>query len=86
MPRYPFPQIPARDGAAGCRTPYYAPMCVGDVISSRSMLMSVTRKRLRIGDGAFMVVRTGYFTGDEVLASSEDMTVFRYSPEADEAA
>jgi acyl dehydratase len=84
MPNYPFPRIPAPGTAlfaAGCRTRYFAPMYAGERISSRSILLSVTRKRLTIGDGAFMVVRTDYTKSGGVLVSVEDMTVFRYTPE-----
>jgi acyl dehydratase len=83
MPYYPFPSIPAPGSAlfaSECKTKYYAPMYPGEVISSRSMLVSVTRKRLKIGDGAFMVVRTDYFSGQDKRVATEDMTVFRYTP------
>ncbi|MER2535932.1 MAG: MaoC family dehydratase N-terminal domain-containing protein [Rhizobiaceae bacterium] len=88
MPNYPFPNIPAPGTAlfaAGCKTRYFADAHPGDRISSRSTLLSVTRKRLRIGDGAFMVVRTDYFKQPDTLVATEDMTVFRYTPEQEAA-
>jgi 3-methylfumaryl-CoA hydratase len=84
MPYYPFPSIPAPGTAlfaVGCKTKYYAPMYPGDIISSRATLISVTRKRLKIGDGAFMVVRTNYYSELDTPIATEDMTVFRYTPE-----
>lgn len=83
MPNYPFPNIPAPGTAlfaAGCRTRYHQPMYPGDVIATRSVLTSVTRKRLSIGDGAFMVVRTYYTKSTGESVATEDMTVFRYTP------
>nr|WP_271208826.1 MaoC family dehydratase N-terminal domain-containing protein [Rhodococcus wratislaviensis]GLK33181.1 hypothetical protein GCM10017611_00230 [Rhodococcus wratislaviensis] len=83
MPKYPFPNIPAPGTAlfaAGCRTRYHDPMYPGDIICSRAVLLSVTRKSLAIGDGAFMVVRTYYTKSTGEPVATEDMTVFRYTP------
>jgi len=86
MPSYPFPNIPAPGTAlfaAGCRTRFYEPMYPGDVIASRSVLTSITRKSLSIGDGAFMVVRTYYSKSTGEAVATEDMTVFRYTPKTE---
>lgn len=83
VPFYPFPSIPAPGTAlfaSGCKVKYYHPVYPGDTISSRSTLLSVTRKQLKIGDGAFMVVRTDYYAGSDEPVATEEMTVFRYTP------
>lgn len=88
MPTYPFPNIPAPGTAlfaSDCKTKYHAAVYPGEFVSSISTLLSITRKNLNIGDGAFMVVRTEYYTGRRKLVATEDVTVFRYTPREEAA-
>lgn len=83
IPGYPFTQIPAPGEfmfATESDTEYFEPVHPGDRITATSVLRSITRKRLSVGDGAFFLVETTYTkqTGDVV--GIERLTVFRYSP------
>lgn len=84
IPYYPFPAIPGPGTAllaAGCRMRFHDSAYPGDVVTTRSVLQSVIRKRTHLGDGAFMVVTSEYRTTTGRLLVTEEMTIYRYSPE-----
>lgn len=86
MPAYPYPQVPAPGEAmfaTACKLTFHASAYPGDVISSRSALTSVVRKKLKVGDGAFLVVSTQYTKSTGELVAEEEMTLFRYVPSTD---
>jgi 3-methylfumaryl-CoA hydratase len=83
LPRFALRQIPAPGDAlfgTGCKTKYLQPAYVGDRISGEVVFAGYTRKRLKIGDGAFMVARTRYSNQREEVIALEEITVFRYTP------
>jgi acyl dehydratase len=57
---------------------YLAPVHPGDRISATAVLKSVTRKRTRVGDGAFVVIETTYRNQDDVIVAVESLTTFRF--------
>jgi acyl dehydratase len=61
-------------------TEYHEPLYPGDRVHGVARLVSVTRKRLSVGDGAFMVSETTYRNQDDVLVGVEHLTAFRYVP------
>lgn len=88
------PQIPALAGtqvpgegdtliATGVRMDYEAPIVPGDRISGVAVLESFLRKRTRVGDGAFFVVRTTYTKQSGAVVAVETVTFFRYQREED---
>jgi hypothetical protein len=82
LPSYPFTQIPAPGEfmfATESETEYLEPVYPGDRISARSVLLSITRKRLSIGDGAFFLIETTYAKHTGEVVGVERLTVFRYS-------
>jgi acyl dehydratase len=84
LPRFALRQIPAPGDAlfaTSCKTTYLKPVYVGDRISGEVVFAGYTRKRLRIGDGAFMIAETRYSNQRRELVAQEEMTVFRYSPD-----
>ena len=83
VPSYPFTRIPAPGEfmfATESETEYLEPVYPGDRISASSVLRSITRKRLSVGDGAFFVVETTYAKQSGEVVGVERLTVFRYSP------
>jgi hypothetical protein len=83
LPSYPFTQIPAPGEfmfATESDTEYLEPIYPTDRISATSVLRSMTRKRLSVGDGAFFVVETTYTKQTGEVVGIERLTVFRYSP------
>lgn len=82
------PQIPALAGtrvpgegdmlvATEVRMDYHEPIHPGDRISGVAVLESFERKRTRIGDGAFFVVRTTYEKQTGEVVAVETVTFFR---------
>ena len=83
LPSYPFTKIPAPGEymfATESETEYLEPVYPGDRISASSVLRSIARKRLSVGDGAFFVVETTYSKQTGEVVGIERLTVFRYSP------
>jgi hypothetical protein len=60
---------------------YLEPLYPGDRVSWVSVLESVVRKRTRVGDGAFMVVRTTYRNQGDVIVATERATLLRFGKE-----
>lgn len=90
------PQIPALAGtrvpgegdaliATGVRMDYHDPILPGDRISGVAVLERFERKRTRVGDGAFFVVRTTYTKQSGEVVAVETVTFFRYQREEDGA-
>ena len=60
---------------------FHAPIQVGDILRSTWMLTKLVRKRLKIGDGAFLDFEVRYVNQRDELVALESTTVFRYDPE-----
>jgi acyl dehydratase len=87
LPRFALRQIPAPGGAlfaTSCDTDYLEPVYLGDRLSSEVVFSRYTRKTLDIGDGAFMVAETKYMNQKGDVVAHEAITVFRYSPNAEQ--
>jgi acyl dehydratase len=87
LPPYPGVAIPAPGDsmfATYSETEYAEPVYPGDRISGSSRLLSVTRKRLSVGDGAFLVIETTYTKQTGEVVGVEQLTLFRYMAVADE--
>ena len=52
-------------------------------LTGTAVLESVTRKKLSIGDGAFMVIGTTYANQDGETVARDELTVFRLDDEVD---
>jgi acyl dehydratase len=72
--------------ATGNSTEYHEPVYPGDRITAVAVLTDVKRKRLSVGDGAFLPVETTYTKQTGEVVGVELMTFFRYIPVAEEAA
>lgn len=86
LPRFALRQIPAPGGAlfaTECATRYLEPVYVGDRVSGEVRFVAFTRKKLRIGDGAFMTAETRYSNQHGAVVAVEEITVFRYTPAAE---
>jgi len=70
----------------GISTEYREPVYPGDRITGVSVLTDVKRKRLSVGDGAFLTVETTYTKQSGEVVGIEQMSFFRYTPVADEVA
>lgn len=82
LPSYPFTKIPAPGEfifATESDTEYFNPVYPGDRITATSVLCSLTRKRLSVGDGAFFLIETTYAKQTSDVVGIERLTVFRYS-------
>jgi acyl dehydratase len=66
-------------------TEYREPVYPGDRITGVAVLTDVKRKRLSVGDGAFLPVETTYTKQTGEVVGVELMTFFRYTPVAEEA-
>jgi acyl dehydratase len=86
-PAVPVTRVPAPgDGGVfgtGTRTRYLRPVHPGDRITATAVLKSVTRKRLSVGPGAFLVVETTYENGNGETVAVEEMTCFRLGEEGE---
>ena len=83
LPRFALRRIPAPGEAlfaTECRTSFHAPLYPEDRVSGEVRFVSYKRKRLKIGDGAFMVAETRYTNQHGDLIAVEEITVFRYQP------
>lgn len=79
-----YQQVPAPGThrfATGYETEHFAPMYVGDRLKSTTRLVSIVRKRTRVGDGAFMTFETTYTNQRDELVCIARMTLFRYTPD-----
>lgn len=88
LPPMPMLAIPApgtQITATDCTIEAGEPVRLGDRLTATSRLVSVTRKRLRIGDGAFMTQETTYTTQDGRNVGRSLITIFRFTPEASDA-
>jgi len=80
-PPIPASRVPGEgDGfiATGNRVVHHADVHPGDRITSTAVLRSVTRKRTRIGDGAFLEVEMTYTNQHGGVVAVETTTLFRY--------
>ena len=81
---YAILQIPAPGNnifATNFSTEYFEPVYPGDWISSVTRLISVTEKKTRVGEGAFMTVETTYINQNGAVCGVERVTAFRYAAE-----
>jgi N-terminal half of MaoC dehydratase len=86
-----FPPVPVTAVTApgdhifgtGTRTRYLKPVYPGDRLTSTAVLVSVTRKTLSVGEGAFMLIETTYENQDGETVALEELTVFRLDDEVD---
>jgi uncharacterized protein len=86
FPPIPVAEVPGPGNrllATGTRTWYMKPIHPGDRITGTAVLTSVTRKKLSIGEGAFMVVSTTYTNQDDEAVARDELTVFRLDDEVD---
>lgn len=84
FPPIPVAKVPGpgdRMLTTGTRSWYLKPIYPGDRITGTAVLESVTRKKLRIGDGAFMVIGTTYSNQDGEAVARDELTVFRLDDE-----
>ena len=57
---------------------YHAPMYVGDRITRVSKLVSINRKSLRVGDGAFMRQEDTYTNQRDEIVAVVNLDIFRF--------
>jgi acyl dehydratase len=70
--------------AVGVRMEYLRPVYPGDTVTATAVLKAVTRKRTRVGKGAFLVVESTYRNQDDEAVATETATVFRFDPVEDQ--
>ena len=64
---------------------YFAPMYPGDRITRTSRLVSIKRKTLRVGDGAFLRQEDTYTNQDDEVIAIVNLDIFRFvAPEDQE--
>ncbi len=83
IPPFTFGEIPAPGTemmATDMEVEFQTPMMRGDVIESTRKLAELTRKRTKLGDGAFLVFETTYTNQRGEVVALERMTVYRYEP------
>jgi hypothetical protein len=83
MPPIPMLAVPApgtQVTATECTLEAGEPIRLGDRITGTSRLVALTRKRLAIGDGAFMTQETTYRTDDGRVVGKSRLTIFRFTP------
>jgi acyl dehydratase len=83
MPAFPLVQIPGPGTAvmgSNVDSEYFEPVYVGDRIACVYRLVSVTPKRTRLGEGAFLVVETTYRKQTGEVVCIDRYTHFRYTP------
>ena len=68
-----------------CEVEYFEPIYPGDKIKATSKITSVTRKKTKVGDGAFIVIESDYTKQTGELVATDRLTLFRYTPEGEEA-
>ena len=55
-------------------------MYPGDRISQTSKMVKLMRKKLRVGDGAFITTETTYRNQNDVVVGVQHMTFFIFEP------
>src|SRR5918992_2589219 len=83
IPPLPACKLPAPGDclfATSSETEYFEPVYPGDRITATSVLLEITRKRLSVGDGAFLLVGTTYVKQTGEVVGVERTTFFRYTP------
>jgi acyl dehydratase len=60
---------------------YHQPVYPGDRICGSSRIISITRKRLSVGAGAFIVVESTFTNQNDDVVAVDRVTLFRYEPE-----
>jgi acyl dehydratase len=73
-----------RQLATGTHTWYLKPVYPGDRITATAVLASVTRKKLSIGDGAFLMITTTFTNQDDDVVARDELTVFRLDDGVDQ--
>ena len=64
---------------------YFAPMYPGDRITRTSRLVSIRRKTLRVGDGAFLRQEDTYTNQDDEVVAIVNLDIFRFvAPDGNE--
>lgn len=85
MPRLqPILQVPAPGTSlfgTEVEVEYGEPVYPGDRITAVTKLVKITRRRTRVGDGAFMTFETVYRNQRGAVVGTEWLTSFRYTPE-----
>jgi acyl dehydratase len=79
-----FAKVPAPASAmlaTGTEVEFVTPMQPGDRLTSTWLLTDVTRKRLRIGDGAFLNFEITYRNQRDEVVVVERTSAFRYDPD-----
>lgn len=64
---------------------FFGPMYLGDRITRSSELVSIEKKELRVGKGAFMTQRDTYTNQGGETVAVVDLTIFRFSPPESQA-
>ena len=59
---------------------FLEPMVIGDRITRTSRLISIERKELRVGKGAFMTQEDSYTNQQGGMVAIVTLTIFRFSP------
>lgn len=80
---FAFGRVPAPGSAmmaTGTSVDFGVPMRPGDRLSSVWRLTGVTRKSLKVGDGAFLEFEVTYRNQDADIVALERTSVFRYEP------
>jgi N-terminal half of MaoC dehydratase len=88
LPRYSYLDIPAPGSAifaTNVKTVYHTDVYDGDALTAYPRFRSISRKSTSVGDGAFLVFETDYRNQDGKLVATEEFTIFRFEPEADDA-
>lgn len=60
------------------RSEHHEPLYPGDRVTATAILQSVTPKRTRVGDGAFLVIQTTFTNQHDVVLTVETATLFRF--------
>lgn len=84
---FPFGRVPAPGStmlATSTDVEFHEPMRVGDRLHTTWRLTAVTRKRLQLGDGAFLDFEATHRNQDGRIVAVERTSVFRYDPDGAE--
>lgn len=66
--------------ATGTEVEFHSPMRPGDRLTSTWVLAAVTRKTLKVGDGAFLDFQVTYRNQRDEVVAIEKTSAFRYDP------
>lgn len=84
LPPIPILRVPApgtQVTVTECILEAAEPIRFGDRVTASSRMTAFTRKRLRIGDGAFMTQETTYTADGGRQLGKSTLTLFRFTPE-----